>query len=170
MVCITDFVECYKSVTFSPLLSKGIIMPELLFCYYGTLFCGVPCLRLVMAVIVMDNTFHFLCYQGLKLQLLEISPVGRQRPEDFFNFEPWLSWSGHDTRKMMSLFCLFLFCFVLFFRAFLLCEEECFEQIKLTVVFWNWNSSRLANPQEAKILRLLSPGSDSISEAEPNSN
>ena len=116
MVCITDFVECYKSVTFSPLLSKGIIMPELLFCYYGTLFCGVPCLRLVMAVIVMDNTFHFLCYLGLKLQLLEISPVGRQRPEDFFNFEPWLSWSGHDTRKMMSLFCLFLFGFFFFFE------------------------------------------------------
>ena len=91
-------------------------MPELLFCYYGTLFCGVPCFRLVMAVIVMDNTFHFLCYQGLKLQLLEISPVGRQRPEDFFNFESWLPWSGHDTRKMVSLFCLFLFLFFFFFE------------------------------------------------------
>ena len=32
MVCITDFVEWYKSMTFSPFLSKGVIMPELLFC------------------------------------------------------------------------------------------------------------------------------------------
>ena len=69
----------------------------------------------------------------------------------------------------MSLFCLFLFLFF-FFQAFLLCEEEYLEYIKLTVVFWNWNSSRPSNPQEAKILRFLSPGSDSISGAEPNSN
>ena len=61
----------------------------------------------------------------------------------------------------MSLFCLFV-CF--FFPSILLRKEERLVYIKLTVVFWKWNSSRLANPQEAKILRFLSPGSDS----EPN--
>lgn len=65
MVCITDFVEWYKSMTFSPFLSKGVIMPELLFCSNGTLFCGVPCFRLIMVFIVKDDTFHFLCYLGL---------------------------------------------------------------------------------------------------------
>ena len=41
---------------------------------------------------------------------------------------------------------------------------------KLTVVFWNWNSSRLAYPQEAKILRFLSPASDSFQEPNLQTN
>ena len=65
MACITDFVEWYKSMTFSLFLSKGVIMPELLFCSNGSLFCGVPCFCLIMVFIVMDDTFHFLCYLGL---------------------------------------------------------------------------------------------------------
>ena len=61
-----------------------------------------------------------------------------------------------------------LFCF--FFASILLHGEECLEYIKLTVVFWNWNSSRLANPQEAKILRFLSPTSDSFQEPNLQTN
>ena len=55
-------------------------MPELLFCSNGTLFCGVPCFRLIMVL--------FYCH-------------GWHLPFSL------LSWSGHDTRKMMSLFCFF---------------------------------------------------------------
>ena len=61
-----------------------------------------------------------------------------------------------------------LFCF--FFASILLHGEKCLEYIKLTVVFWNWNSSRLANPQEAKILRFLSPASDSFQEPNLQTN
>ena len=105
-------------------------MPELLFCSNGTLFCGVPCFRLIMVL--------FYCH-------------GWHLPFSL------LSWSGHDTRKMMSLLCF------LFFPNILLHGEESLEYIKLTckVVFWNWNSSRLANLQEAKILIFPSPASDS---------
>ena len=135
MVCITDFVEWYKSMTFSPFLSKGVIMRELLFCSNGTLFCGVPCFRLIMVFIVMDDTFHFLCYLGL------VMIQGK-----------WCHYSAF------------------FFLSILLYGEECLEYIKLTVVFWNWNSSRLANPQEAKIFRFLSPASDSFQEPNLQTN
>ena len=63
-----------------------------------------------------------------------------------------LVWSWYKENDVIIL---------LFFPNILLHGEECLEYITCTVVFWNWNSSRLANLQEAKILIFPSPASDS---------